>query len=344
MAIQPAYWSKFLAHIRAHGRPERAIRDLVLPRAAVQRLLREQPHLRQEVHEQVLAYRRAVLHNVLRHGRRYPHKLQAMCQQHRWSLEEVMSWLKDFPDLHAPLTEIHARYEQYVSRQKAEAQTKVERDQQRAELQRRQRDELRQQADSTRSAASLLELEALQERLQQEAYAGADALSFTQTRKVGTGEVVAASVHKVTCKRKTTPGPASLGFNLQFTIAPDALASHVENLGQVEVEQCTACMRAPTRPAKPRRPRRSLNTNQAELWINLTDGTPIEVFLEEIQISQIEPGDDLAAKVPEGMTWVASYHEVQFGVGRSPREAVWRLLGLRLGVWDDGTVFEQRFF
>jgi hypothetical protein len=267
-----------------------------------------------------------------------------MCQRHRWPLEEVMSWLKDFPDLQAPLTEIHTRYEQYVSRQKAEAQAKVERDRQRAERERRRREDLRQQADSTRSAVTLLELEALQERLRQVGYAGADALSFTETRKVGTGDVVAASVHKVACKLKTVPGSAKLGFNLQFTIAPDALASHVENLGQAEVKQCQACMRAPTRPAKPRRPRRSLDTNQAELWINLTGGTPIEVFLEEIQVSQITPGDDLAAKVPEGMTWVASYHGVQSGVGRNPREAVWRLLGLRLGVWDDGTVFEQRFF
>jgi hypothetical protein len=344
MAVQPAYWSKFLAHIRAHGRPEKAITDLLLPRAAVQRLLREQPDLRQQVHQQVLAHRGAVLRNVVNHGGRYPHKLQAMCQRHRWSLEEVMSWLKDFPDLQAPLTEIHTRYEQYVARQKAQAQAKVERDQQRTELERRQRDELRQQADSTRSAVTLLELEALQARLRQEGYTGADALSFTETRKVGTGEVVAASVHKITCKLKTVQGPAKLGFNLQFTIAPDALASHVENLGQAEVEQCKTCMRAPTRPARPRRPRRSLDNNQAELWINLTDGTPIEVFLEEIQISQIKPGDDLAAKVPEGMTWVASYHEGQFGVGRNPREAVWRLLGLRLGVWDNGTVFEQRFF
>ncbi|SEH01778.1 hypothetical protein SAMN05444920_12227 [Nonomuraea solani] len=45
MAIQQAYWSKFLAHIRALGRPEKAITDLVLPRAAVQRLLREQADL-----------------------------------------------------------------------------------------------------------------------------------------------------------------------------------------------------------------------------------------------------------------------------------------------------------
>jgi hypothetical protein len=40
-----------------------------------------------------------------------------------------MSWLKDFPDLQAPLTEIHTRYGQYVARQKAQAQAKVERDQ-----------------------------------------------------------------------------------------------------------------------------------------------------------------------------------------------------------------------
>ncbi|GAA3667412.1 hypothetical protein GCM10022224_034510 [Nonomuraea antimicrobica] len=114
------------------------------------------------------------------------------------------------------MTEIHTRYEQYVERQKAEAQAKVERDRQRADLERRQRDELRQQADSTRNAATtLLELEALQARLRREGYAGADALSFTETRKVGTGEVVAASVHKVTCKLKTVPGPAKLGFNLQ---------------------------------------------------------------------------------------------------------------------------------
>jgi hypothetical protein len=165
MAAQPAYWSKFLAHVRAHGRPEKAITDLVLPRAAVQRLLREQPDLRQQVHQQVLAHRGAVLRNVVNHGRRYPHKLQAMCQRHRWSLEEVMSWLKDFPDLQAPLTEIHKRYEQYVARQKAQAQAKAERDQQRKELEQRHRDELRQQADSTRSAATLLELEALQARL-----------------------------------------------------------------------------------------------------------------------------------------------------------------------------------
>ncbi|SDK61778.1 hypothetical protein [Nonomuraea jiangxiensis] len=164
-------------------------------------------------------------------------------------------------------------------------------------------------------------------------------------RKVGTGEVVAASVHKATCKLKTVPGPAKLGFNLQFTIAPDALASHVENLGQAEVEQCKTCMRTSTRPAKPRRPRRSLDNNQADLWVNLAvEGQPIEVFLEEIQISQIKPGDELAAKASEGMTWVASYHGVQFGVGRNPREAVRRLLGLRLGVWDNGTLFGQRFF
>ncbi|TDD16565.1 hypothetical protein [Nonomuraea diastatica] len=76
-------------------------------------------------------------------------------------------------------------------------------------------------------------------------------------------------------------GPAKLGFNLQFTIVPDALASHVKNLGQAEVEQCKTCMRAPTRPAKPRRPRRSLDNNQADLWVNLTvESQPIEVFLE----------------------------------------------------------------
>ncbi|MGR6924211.1 hypothetical protein ACU635_58960 [[Actinomadura] parvosata] len=220
----------------------------------------------------------------------------------------------------------------------------AERDQQRAELERRQRDELRQQASPVRSAATLLELEALQARLRQEGYAGADALSVTETRKVGTGEVVAASVHKATCKLKAVPGPAKLGFNLQFTISPGALAGHLESLGQAEVEQCTICMGTPARRARPRRPRRSLDSNQADLWVNLTGSPPIEVFLEDIQISQITPGDDLAAKVPEGMSWVASCHGVQFGVGRDPREAVWRLLGLRLGVWDNGTVFEQRSF
>jgi hypothetical protein len=198
------------------------------------------------------------------------------------------------------LTEIHTRYEQYVVRQKAEAQAKAERDQRRAELERRRRDELRQHADSTRSAATLLELEALQERLRQEGYAGADALSFTETRKVGTGEVVTASVHKVTCKLKTMPGPAQLGFNLQFTIAPDALASHVENLGQTEVERCQACMRAPTRQAKPRRPRRSLDNNQAELWINLTEGTPIEVFLEGVPVVIAEIPTDMGLTCVDG--------------------------------------------
>ncbi|WP_103962864.1 CIR N-terminal domain-containing protein [Nonomuraea solani] len=127
-------------------------------------------------------------------------------------------------------------------------QAKVERDQQRADLERRQRDELRQQADPTRSAATLLELEALQARLRQEGYAGANALSFTETRKVGTGEVAAASVHKVTCKLKTVPGPAKLGFNLQFTIAPDTLASHVEKLGQAEVVHDSFPARRRARP------------------------------------------------------------------------------------------------
>ncbi|GAA3667419.1 hypothetical protein GCM10022224_034520 [Nonomuraea antimicrobica] len=65
MAVQPAYWSKFPARIRAHGHPEKAITDPVLPRAAVQRLLRERPDLRQEVHQQVLAHRGAVLRNVV---------------------------------------------------------------------------------------------------------------------------------------------------------------------------------------------------------------------------------------------------------------------------------------
>ncbi|MEU8325571.1 hypothetical protein AB0C33_44990 [Nonomuraea sp. NPDC048881] len=136
MAVQAAYWSKFPAHLRAHVGPEKAITDLVLPRAAVRRLLREQPDLRQQVHQQVLAHRGAVLQSVVNHGHRYPHKLQAMCQRHHWSLEEVMSWLKDFPDLQAPLTQIHTRYEQYVARQKAEAQAKIERDQQWAERER----------------------------------------------------------------------------------------------------------------------------------------------------------------------------------------------------------------